>query len=107
MNLSLSVRALRVVAEPRRQQILQLIWHEERCAGAIAAAVDVTFSAVSQHLARMRDIGVVSVRRAGKQRFYSVDKATLGPLAAFLEAQWTERLSALKQLAEEEERRTR
>jgi DNA-binding transcriptional ArsR family regulator len=38
----------------------------------------VSFSAVSQHLARLRDAGVVTVRRDGRRRFYRVERESLG-----------------------------
>ena len=95
--------ALKVVAEPRRQEILSLVWDAERRAGEIAAAVDVSFSAVSQHLKVLRDEGLVTVRRDGRERFYRADKQALGPLAKYLEIMWRNRLHTLKALAEAEE----
>jgi DNA-binding transcriptional ArsR family regulator len=94
---------LRVVSEPRRQQILQLIWDQERSAGEIAAAVPVSFSAVSQHLARLREAGLVSVRRDGRHRYYRAQKGAMGTLAIYLEGMWEDRLVALKRLAESAE----
>src|SRR5918994_278422 len=41
----MSAAALRAVSEPRRQQILRLVWDQERPAGEIAASFDVTFGA--------------------------------------------------------------
>ena len=95
---------LRVVAEPRRQEILRLVWERERSAGDIASRVDVSFSAVSQHLAKLRAAGLVQVRRDGRQRFYRARKDALGPLVPYLEAFWNERLLRLQRLAEEEEK---
>ncbi len=93
----------KLIAEPRRQEILRLIWDGERSAGEIAERVAVTFSAVSQHLAKMRAAGIVVVRRDGRRRLYSCRKSKLGPLAAYLESLWSERLGRLKRLAEAEE----
>ncbi|MCK6456193.1 MAG: helix-turn-helix domain-containing protein [Phycisphaerae bacterium] len=94
-----------IVFEPRRQRILQLLWHRERSAGEIAAACrDVTFGAVSQHLRRLREAGLIEQRREGRHRFYRVRKKAFGPMAAALEAMWAERLGVLKRLAEREER---
>lgn len=95
--------ALALLAEPNRLRILQHVWREELSAGQIAERFDVTFGAVSQHLAKLRAAGLVRVRRAGKQRFYSADRARLGPWAAALEQMWTTQLDALRQLAEAEE----
>jgi DNA-binding transcriptional ArsR family regulator len=98
---------LAAVADPTRQQILQMIWDEERSAGDIAGRLPVTFGAVSQHLAVLRNAGVVQVRRDGRQRFYAADRAALGPLAPILESMWGEQLRKLKALSEEHERSIR
>ena len=98
---------LAAVADPTRQQILHMIWDEERSAGEIAGRLPVTFGAVSQHLAVLRNAGVVQVRRDGRQRFYAADRAALGPLAPILETMWGEQLRTLKALSEEHERSIR
>jgi DNA-binding transcriptional ArsR family regulator len=92
--------ALQIVAEPRRQEILALVWDSERRAGEIADAVDVSFSAVSQHLRVLREGKLVRVRKVGRERFYRADKRAMGPLAGYLEAVWERRLAKLKALAE-------
>ena len=95
--------AVKVIAEPRRQEILRLCWTAERSAGDLAAAFDVTFGAVSQHLKVLRDAGLVTVRHAGTRRFYRADRAALGPLATYLESQWNGQLDRLAALAERTE----
>lgn len=95
---------LGVIAEPRRRRILELVWERERAAGEIASEFEVTFSAVSQHLAVLRGAGLVTERRVGKRRMYVASKAALGPLAAVLERMWSEKLGTLKSLAEVEQR---
>jgi len=94
------VDALQVIGEPRRREILRLVWDRERTAGDIAAQFDVTFGAVSQHLAVLRDAGFVNVRRAGNQRFYRTDRKALGPLAQALEAMWSSSLDRLAMAVE-------
>lgn len=79
----------------------------ELSAGEIAASVPVSFSAVSQHLARLRDAGLVTVRREGRNRYYRARKHTMGTLAIYLESMWTDKLAELKRLAETEERSLR
>jgi DNA-binding transcriptional ArsR family regulator len=98
---------LAAVADPTRQQILHMIWDEERSAGDIAGRLPVTFGAVSQHLAVLRNAGIVQVRRDGRQRFYAADRAALGPLAPILETMWGQQLRKLKALSEEHERSIR
>ena len=92
--------AVKVIAEPRRREILRLCWRDERTAGQLADAFDVTFGAVSQHLKVLRDAGLVSVRRDGTRRYYRADQAALGPLAAYLEASWDRQLDRLADLAQ-------
>jgi DNA-binding transcriptional ArsR family regulator len=62
--------------------------------------LDISYSGVSQHLARLRAAGFVTVRRDGKQRLYSADRQQLGPLEAFLESFWAAQLDRLATLAE-------
>ena len=95
--------ALKVVAEPRRREILRLVWADELPAGAIAARFDVSFAAVSQHLGVLRDAGFVSVRRDGRARYYRADRRALGPLRPLLEKMWGDSLDRLVSLIEEED----
>lgn len=57
-------------------------------------------AAISQHLARLREAGLVSVRAEGRKRYYRASKADMGALAVVLESFWSDRLDALKRLAE-------
>lgn len=96
--------ALQVVAEPRRREILRLVWDRELSAGDIAGRFDVSFPAVSQHLGVLRDAGFVSVRRKGRGRLYRADRKALGPLRPMLEKMWGASLDRLVDLIEEEKR---
>lgn len=87
--------AWQVIAEPRRREILRLVWDDELSAGEIANRFDITFGAVSQHLGVLRDAGFVSVRRAGNRRYYRTDKSGLGPLRPALEQMWKQTLDEL------------
>ena len=91
---------MQVIAEPRRREILRLVWDRERAAAEIAAHFDVTFGAVSQHLAVLRRAGLVAVRREGTRRWYRADRAALAPYAGMLERMWAGKLDRLAMLAE-------
>lgn len=93
---------LRIVAEPKRREILRLVWDSELSAGEIAERFPVTFGAVSQHLAVLRRAGYVKVRSQGNRRLYSADKEALGPLRETLEAMWRSTLDQLAEAVEEE-----
>jgi DNA-binding transcriptional ArsR family regulator len=98
------VDALQAVAEPTRREILHLVWDTERTAGDIASRFDVSFPAISQHLAVLREMRLVTVRRSGRQRYYGADRAALEDLRPALERAWSTSLERLALLAEDEER---
>lgn len=97
----MSADALTLVAEPRRREILRLVWDRERSAGEIAARLPVTFGAVSQHLSLLREAGLVRVRREGRRRIYWADREVLGELAPALEAMWAASIDRLARAAED------
>jgi DNA-binding transcriptional ArsR family regulator len=98
------VDQVKVISEPRRREILRLIWDDELSAGQIADRFEVTFGAVSQHLKVLRDAGLVVVRKDGTKRYYQADRAGMGPLASYLESMWVSSLDTLAALAEQAER---
>jgi DNA-binding transcriptional ArsR family regulator len=98
------VDVLQVVAEPRRREILRLVWETELSAGEIASRFDVSFPAVSQHLNVLREAGLVTLRAEGRRRLYRADRNELGPLRPALERMWAASLDRLAQLVEEEAR---
>jgi DNA-binding transcriptional ArsR family regulator len=99
--------AVQVIADPRRREILRLVWDAERPASEIADHFDITFGAVSQHLGVLRRAGLVVVRRDGTRRFYRADRAALRPYTSMLRQLWAEQLAGLAELAEAEEQESR
>ena len=97
--------AIRAIAEPRRREILRLVWTSELAAGAIAKHFDVTRPAISQHLRVLREAGLVSERRNGTRRLYRARPESIAQLRAYLESYWDDNLRLLKQAAEQEEQR--
>lgn len=96
------VDTLQIVAQPRRRAILGLIWDREMSAGDIAARFDVTFGAVSQHLAVLRDAGLVEVRKDGNRRWYRADRNALAEYRHVLEPMWAGMLHDLAEVVEDE-----
>jgi DNA-binding transcriptional ArsR family regulator len=93
---------LRALAGPRRREILELVRDRELAAGEIAAHFDVTRPAVSQHLAVLKEAGLVAERREGTRRLYRADGAALAGLKQFVDRFWTVGLDRLKDEAEAE-----
>jgi len=98
------VDALEAIGDPIRREMLRLVWNEERTAGDVASHFDVSFSAISQHFAVLREAGVVDRRREGRRQFYRANHDALGPFAGALEAFWSDSLQRLRVLAEAETR---
>jgi DNA-binding transcriptional ArsR family regulator len=92
--------ALRALAEPRRRAILRLVSEEELAAGQIAAAFDVTRTAVSQHLTVLKNAGLLTERREGTRRLYRARPEGLAGLRQFLDDMWASSLDAARLLAE-------
>jgi DNA-binding transcriptional ArsR family regulator len=95
---------LRALAEPRRRDILRLVWSRELPAGSIAAHFAVTRPAISQHLTVLKAAGLISERRDGTRRLYQARPDRLAEVLAYLQGFWDERLAVLKELAEAEAR---
>jgi DNA-binding transcriptional ArsR family regulator len=93
---------LEAVANPRRREILRLVWNRERTAGEIASHFDVSWPAVSQNLGVLRRAGLVVERKDATRRYYRADRAAAGSLALVLEEMWTRDLDRLRSAIEED-----
>jgi DNA-binding transcriptional ArsR family regulator len=90
--------AFNAVAEPRRREILDLLAGGEQPVGELVARLGLSQPQVSKHLKVLREVGLVRVRDAGRQRFYRLDAAPLRPIhewVAAYERMWAERFDAL------------
>jgi DNA-binding transcriptional ArsR family regulator len=86
-----------IAAAPRRA-MLQRLADRELPVSELASTFDMTLSAVSQHLSVLRQAGLVSQRKAGKQRLYRAEPAPLKEVAEWLQTYepfWTDRLQGL------------
>ncbi|HEY1762876.1 MAG TPA: metalloregulator ArsR/SmtB family transcription factor [Acidimicrobiales bacterium] len=93
--------ALKALAEPRRREILKLVWSRELPATEIAAQFgDVTRSAISQHVSVLREAELIIERRDGVRRLYRANHSQMDRLRRFLEEYWDDSLERLRQLAE-------
>jgi DNA-binding transcriptional ArsR family regulator len=96
--------AFNAVAEPRRREILNYLAVRERGVGEIAATLGIEQPSVSKHLRVLRDVGLVHVRRAGRQQFYRTNAEAIRPLHEWtsrFERFWQHQLSRIKEHAEE------
>jgi DNA-binding transcriptional ArsR family regulator len=98
------VEVFEAIAQPKRREILRLLADGEMSAGDVASRFEVTQPAISQHLKVLKETGLVSERREGTRRLYSVRPEGMGDLQDFLAQVVPAGLQRLKQAAEAEER---
>jgi len=71
-NAESSAAFLKLLANPTRLLVLCNLIEGERCVGDLEKDLDISQSALSQHLSKMRDEGIVKANRQGQHIFYSI-----------------------------------
>jgi DNA-binding transcriptional ArsR family regulator len=95
--------AFNAVAEPRRREILSYLALQERPVGDIVAGLGLEQPSVSKHLRVLRDVGLVRVRRDGRQMLYRINPEAIRPLHEWsgqFEPFWRHQLDRVKERAE-------
>jgi DNA-binding transcriptional ArsR family regulator len=90
--------AFNAVAELRRRQILDVLAGGERPVNDLVDVLGLAQPQVSKHLRVLREVGVVDVRNAGRQRLYRLNAQALKPIHDWLktyERSWSERFDQL------------
>jgi len=93
------------LAQPKRREILRQLAGGELSAGEVASHFSVTQPAISQHLRVLKQAGLISERRDGARRLYSVRAEGLADLHSFLADVMPDGLERLRKAAEAEQRR--
>ena len=96
------------VAEPRRRDILEFLAPAERPVGAIGVALGLAQPSVSKHLRVLLDVGLVEVRRDGRQAFSRTNAEAIKPVHEWtsrFERYWRRQLTRVKERAERESER--
>ena len=73
-----AARLLTALANKHRLAILCELIESERSVGALAQAVGLTQSALSQHLSKLRAAGIVATRRDAQTIYYRLASAAAG-----------------------------
>ena len=95
--------AFNAVAEPRRRDILNYLAVQERPVTEIVAHLGLEQPSVSKHLRVLKDVGLVRVRREGRQMVYSLEADEIRPLYEWtrtFERFWRSQLQRVKERAE-------
>ena len=79
------VKLLKVIANENRLKVLYHIANKELYVGEIEKKVGISQSALSQHLAVMRDKNLVVAKREAQMIFYGIKEEKLKKLLDFLD----------------------
>ncbi len=79
-----AARLLAMLANPHRLRILCELHKGERSVSSIEDVVGLSQSALSQHLAKLREAGVVTTRREAQTIHYSISDARAARVLALL-----------------------
>jgi DNA-binding transcriptional ArsR family regulator len=91
------------VAETRRRNILNYLAMQERSVSEIVDAVEMEQPSVSKHLKVLKGVGLVMVRREGRQMLYKVNAVAIRPLhewTSTFERLWRHQLLRVQERAE-------
>ena len=94
----------KVLADPTRRAVLERLAEAEPTATDLRAGFAISQPAMSQHLAVLREAGLIKERREGRFSHYSVAPQGLAPLHDWLaryKAFWPSRIDSLKDLLKE------
>src|SRR6201986_561934 len=100
---STSSDAFNAVAEPRRRDILNYLILQERSVNEIVDSLNIEQPSVSKPLRVLKDVGLVNVRRDGRNMFYRTNADDIRPLhewTSTFERYWRHQLDRIKELAE-------
>jgi DNA-binding transcriptional ArsR family regulator len=91
------------IADSHRRALLTYLAPAERSVSDMVAKLRLRQPAVSKHLRVLRDVGLVQVRREGRQKLYRTDADAIQPVydwTKIFEPFWHNQLLRIKQRAE-------
>jgi DNA-binding transcriptional ArsR family regulator len=97
-------KIFQALADPSRRAIFESLTRGEAAVKELTARFDISQPAVSQHLAALKDAGLVKGRREGRHVYYQVEPRGLKPLVdwiAHYRAFWSEHVARLERLLED------
>lgn len=98
MRVQGQAEVFQAIADPTRRALLDLLLESERPVKSLVERFPISQPAISQHLRVLRKAGLVSERRAGRQRLYRLEGEALAQVADWLahyEEFWKAKLAAL------------
>ena len=96
-------KVFQALADPSRRAIFEALTRGEVAVKNLTARFNISQPAISQHLAALKDAGLVNGRRDGRCVYYSVEPNGMKPLIDWIthyRAFWTEHVGRLEKLLE-------
>jgi DNA-binding transcriptional ArsR family regulator len=96
----------RALSDPTRLAVFECVARKEMTVTELTGRFDVSQPAISQHLAALRDCGLVSHRKEGRYIYYLADPQGMRPIVNWLSHYrkfWQDRLPRLGELLKEKE----
>lgn len=93
----------RAIAHPARREIIGLLATRQMSIGDVASQFDMTRPAVAKHLGILRDAGLVTTHKAGREMLNRLNAQPLETVAewlAFYNRFWDTKLNNLKRAVE-------
>src|SRR5438128_7910316 len=94
-------KIFQALADPSRRAIFESLTRGEAAVKDLTARFDISQPAVSQHLAALKDAGLVDGRREGRLVYYRVEPKGMKPLVDWISHYrgfWTEHMDRLEAL---------
>lgn len=104
-----TIDVFNAVAEPKHRRVLNVLADGERSVGDLVEKLNWPQPQVSKHLGVLRQVGLVSVRRDGRQRIYRINGERLKPIHDWVvtfDVFWRHQLGAIKARAEARSKKT-
>ena len=103
MQRAAETKIFHALADPSRRAIFESLTRGEAAVKELTARFDISQPAVSQHLAALKDAGLVDARREGRCVYYRVQPRGMKPLIDWIaryRAFWASHMDRLEHLLE-------
>ena len=76
MNINEASEVCKVLSDPHRIRILQLLVDGDKCASELLGEFTISQPTLSHHMKTMTDSGLLQEKKIGKRTYYSIDRRT-------------------------------
>ncbi|NMD71103.1 winged helix-turn-helix transcriptional regulator [Bacillus sp. DNRA2] len=96
------------IADPTRREVLRLLAEKELPISEITSHFSISRTAIAKHLQILTEANLVSGRKSGREKIFHLQPEPLTEIKqwlTFYEQFWNNKLSILKYIVEDEEKR--